>query len=132
MKKQIIWLGLIMAWMLCACEEDNKLMYDESSRVLNLWFGSESTEGRVDSTEYNYAYRPLGTDLDSVTFYVKLAGVPLEEDCTFDSMMTTFCQNIIHFRQTNHCHLISIRIRPRCGNIPGQLVIFHQITQRIA
>ena len=40
MKKQIIWLGLIMAWMLCACEEDNKLMYDESSRVLNLWFGS--------------------------------------------------------------------------------------------
>lgn len=88
MKKQIIWLGLIMAWMLCACEEDNKLMYDESSRVLNLWFGSESTEGRVDSTEYNYAYRPLGTDLDSVTFYVKLAGVPLEEDCTFDLEVT--------------------------------------------
>ena len=88
MKKQIIWLGLIMAWMLCACEEDNKLMYDESSRVLNLWFGSESTEGRVDSTEYNDAYRPLGTDLDSVTFYVKLAGVPLEEDCTFDLEVT--------------------------------------------
>lgn len=84
MKKQIIWLGLIMAWMLCACEEDNKLMYDEGSRVLNLWFGSESTEGRVDSTEYNYAYRPLGTDWDSVRFYVKLAGVPLEEDCAFD------------------------------------------------
>ena len=34
MKKQIIWLGLIMAWMLCACEEDNKLMYDESSMTI--------------------------------------------------------------------------------------------------
>ena len=84
MKKQIIWLGFIMAWMLCACEEDNKLMYDEGSRALNLWFGSDAVEGRVDSTEYNYAYRPLETDLDSVKFYVKLAGVPLEEDCTFD------------------------------------------------
>lgn len=88
MKRQTIWLGLIMAWMLCACEEGDKLIYDEGTRALNFWFGSESTEGRTDSTEYNYAYRPLETDLDSVKFYVKLAGVPLDEDCVFELEVT--------------------------------------------
>lgn len=88
MKKQIIWLGLIMAWMLCACEEDDKLIYDGDARALNLWFGSELMVGRVDSTEYNYAYRPLDTDLDSVRFYVKLAGIPLDEDCVFEMEVT--------------------------------------------
>ncbi|MCB6972962.1 MULTISPECIES: DUF4843 domain-containing protein [Butyricimonas] len=84
MKRQMIYLGVIIALVLCACEEDDKLMFDEESRALNLWFGTESLEGRVDSTEYNYAFRPLNTELDSVMFYVKLAGVPLKEDYTFE------------------------------------------------
>ena len=33
MKKQMIYLGVMIAFMLCACEEDDKLMYDESSRA---------------------------------------------------------------------------------------------------
>ena len=33
---------------------------------------------------YNYAYRPLGTELDSIQFYVKLIGKSLEEDCPFE------------------------------------------------
>ena len=78
MKRQMIYLGVIIALVLCACEEDDKLMFDEESRALNLWFGTESLEGRVDSTEYNYAFRPLNTELDSVMFYVKLAGLPGE------------------------------------------------------
>ena len=84
MKRQMICLGIMAALMLCACEEDDKLMYGEDARSLNLWFGSESTEGRTDSTEYNYAFRPLDTEFDSVMFYVKLAGVPLKEDCPFE------------------------------------------------
>lgn len=46
MKKQIIWLGLIMAWMLCACEEDNKLMYDEEFKSVEslVWFGVNGRE----------------------------------------------------------------------------------------
>lgn len=84
MKKQMIYLGVMIAFMLCACEEDDKLMYDESSRALNLWFGTDAINGRLDSTVYNYAFRPLDTDLDSVMFYVKLAGVPSDEDRTFE------------------------------------------------
>ena len=84
MKKQIIWIGIIMAWMLCACNEEDKLMYDQTERSLNLWFGSELYSGRVDSMVYNYAYRPLGTELDSIQFYVKLIGKSLEEDGPFE------------------------------------------------
>ncbi len=88
MKKQTICLWLIMAWMLCACDENDKPMYVESQRSLNLWFGTELQSERVDSTVYNYAYRPLGTELDSVNFYVKLAGVPLDEDYPFELEVT--------------------------------------------
>lgn len=73
---------MLMAGLLCACEENDHMTYDPETSMLNLWFGQKNSLP-VDSTVYNYAYRGLGTELDSVMFHVRLAGLPATEDRVF-------------------------------------------------
>ncbi len=61
-----------------ACSENETPVYDAGRASLNIWFGRSTSV--LDSTTYNYSY---SLDEGSLTFYARVAGVPVDHDRTF-------------------------------------------------
>jgi hypothetical protein len=60
------------------CKENEKFYYDGDSSALNIWLGQENVVS--DSIVYNFAYQK---DFDSLMFYVRLTGLPVDRDRAF-------------------------------------------------
>ncbi len=61
-----------------ACSENETPTYDPDRASLNIWFGRSTSV--LDSTTYNYSY---SLEEGSLTFYARVAGVPVDHDRTF-------------------------------------------------
>ena len=83
MKKYIF---MCLATLLCleACKENERQLFALNEDFLNIWFGGVELTSRTDSTVYNYYYRPLTLEYDSVMFNVRVAGMPSAVDRTFE------------------------------------------------
>ena len=83
MKKYIF---MCLATLLCleACKENERQLFALNEDFLNIWFGGVELTSRTDSTVYNYYYRPLTLEYDSVMFHVRVAGMPSALDRTFE------------------------------------------------
>jgi hypothetical protein len=66
---------------LCSCAENERESFREETVALNIWFGNSAVN--LDSLVYNYAYRALDADVDSVMFRARLIGVPVDADRPF-------------------------------------------------
>lgn len=73
MKKYIF---MCLATLLCleACKENERQLFALNEDFLNIWFGGVELTSRTDSTVYNYYYRPLTLEYDSVMFNVRWQG----------------------------------------------------------
>lgn len=79
MKRLKIYIALCLAVLgMTGCEENDRQFFDTSYAALNIWFGTESSS--YESTTHNYSYT-LGRD--SVMFYARVAGMPVDYDRTF-------------------------------------------------
>lgn len=79
MKKKLYIMSLLLAVLICySCEENNRYYFEEQYSALNIWLGTKTTP--VDSITYNYAYQ---AEYDSVMFYVRLTGMPLDVPQSF-------------------------------------------------
>lgn len=69
----------VAALCLAGCGDNDRQLFDPSYTALNIWFGTESGSA-YESTTHNYSYT-LGKD--SVMFYARVAGMPVDYDRTF-------------------------------------------------
>lgn len=84
--KRVIYILALCAGMACVsgCDKNDTPVFDTDYSALNIWFGTLSATGSgdtvLDSITYNYSY---AIDESNVTFYARVAGVPVDYDRTF-------------------------------------------------
>jgi hypothetical protein len=77
----------------CGCAENEKFFYDSTSSALNIWLGREAVVS--DSITYNFAYQK---EFDSITFYVRLTGIPGDVDRAFSLVPTGGDSSRVHYQ----------------------------------
>lgn len=79
MKYKLVYLICVgLLW--SSCKKSEELVYPQNFNALNIWLGANNQ--KADSLTYNYAFKSLN-DLDTITFSVRLTGLPSTVDRVF-------------------------------------------------
>jgi len=76
-----------------SCKKNDELHYAQNKKVMNLWLGTSAVP--QDSLTYNFAYAIPGRD--SVMFYYRLAGYPLDHDVEFELQAVSGDTSLVHY-----------------------------------
>lgn len=76
-----------------SCQKNNELHFVQNKKLINLWLGASSSP--QDSLTYNFAYAIPGRD--SVMFYYRLAGYPLDYDTQFELQAVSGDTNLVSY-----------------------------------
>lgn len=76
-----------------SCQKNNELHYPQNKKLINLWLGTAAAP--LDSVTYNFAYAIPGRD--SVMFYYRLAGYPLDHDAEFELQAVSGDTNRVYY-----------------------------------
>lgn len=79
MKHKLVYIACI-ALLWSACKKSEELVYPQDFNALNIWLGANAQ--KPDSLTYNYAFKSLN-DLDTISFSVRLIGLPSAVDREF-------------------------------------------------
>ena len=79
MKHKFVYLAYILL-LLSSCKKSEELTYPQDFTALNIWLGANPE--KADSLTYNYAFKSLN-DLDTISFSVRLTGLPSPIDREF-------------------------------------------------
>ncbi|MNK03633.1 hypothetical protein D3C87_214830 [compost metagenome] len=79
MKHKLLYLAcIVLLW--SSCKKSEELIYPKEFSALNIWLGANAE--KADSLTYNYAFKSLN-DLDTISFSVRLSGLPSAVDREF-------------------------------------------------
>lgn len=89
-------LRIILILFCCAafsCSKNNELYFSKTTKGINIWLGTSTAA--IDSISYNFSYVIPGRD--SVMFYYRLAGYPLDHDTTFELQAVSGDTNLVYY-----------------------------------
>ena len=70
---------LFMTSIMSGCKHNEREYFDAEYTALNMWLGSQRTP--TETATYNFVHH---NDMDYISFYVRLTGVPVDYDRTFN------------------------------------------------